>query len=253
MKRIFAILLSLGLLTGCTQASSDLLDASAPESAVVAADETAPVETPEPDQEKMEADSDVALAEDPLAEETSSLDAADIPTVEPDAAQLPTEPPTEAVSPEPEQTPLPQNSGAGTSKAVTTGAIPFSVAEGTDKWWYIDSTDSAYWAVQDGINAIRASVGLGALEMDDSLSTTASSRCENFVAGGPFDHSGMVTASEICARGPIGSAAAVCEAWKNSPDHYANIVSDQFSKMGVGCWFCSTDQGQYTYWVVTFE
>ena len=107
--------------------------------------------------------------------------------------------------------------------------------------------------MQDGINAIRASVGLGALEMDDSLSSTASSRCESFVAGGPFDHSGMVTASEICARGPIGSAAAVCEAWKNSPDHYANIVSDQFTKMGVGCWFCSTDQGQYTYWVVTFE
>ena len=133
------------------------------------------------------------------------------------------------------------------------GAVPFELAAGTDKWWYIDSTDSAYWAVQDGINAIRASVGLGALEMDDGLSTTASSRCESFVAGGPFDHSGMVTASEICARGPIGSAAAVCEAWKNSPDHYANIVSDQFTKMGVGCWFCSTDQGQYTYWVVTFE
>lgn len=100
---------------------------------------------------------------------------------------------------------------------------------------------------------IYFAAGLGALEMDDSLSTTASSRCESFVAGGPFDHSGMVTASEICARGPIGSAAAVCEAWKNSPDHYANIVSDQFTKMGVGCWFCSTDQGQYTYWVVTFE
>ena len=97
----------------------------------------------------------------------------------------------------------------------------------------------------------KADAGLPALALDDSLSTAASSRCESFVAGGPFDHSGMTTRSEICARGPIGSAAAVCVAWKNSPAHYANIVNPEFTAMGVSCWFCEADGKQYTYWVVT--
>ena len=136
--------------------------------------------------------------------------------------------------------------------AAADGAIPFHLAANTGKWWYIDSTDSAYWAVRDNINAMRAAGGLSALTMDDSLSAAASARCESFVLGGAFDHSGMTTRSEICARGPIGSASAVCEAWRNSPDHYANIMCADFTTMGVSCWFCDMDGNQYTYWTVTF-
>lgn len=132
------------------------------------------------------------------------------------------------------------------------GYIPFDLAAGTEKWWYIDSTDSAYWAVQENINSIRAEVGLPALTMDDSLSAAASARCENFVAGGAFDHSGMTTTGEILAAGPLRSASEVCQAWKDSSDHYANIVNENVTSMGVSCWFCETDQGQYTYWAVTF-
>ncbi|MFR3807132.1 MAG: CAP domain-containing protein [Enterocloster bolteae] len=44
----------------------------------------------------------------------------------------------------------------------------------------------------------------------------------------------------------------VCNAWKDSPDHYANIISPDFTTMGVACWFCDTADGQYTYWTVTF-
>ena len=69
----------------------------------------------------------------------------------------------------------------------------------------------------------------------------------------PFDHSGMTTRSEICAAGPIGSASSVCSYWQNSPAHYANIVNSSFTSMGVGCWFCQTAEGQYTYWTVTFN
>lgn len=46
--------------------------------------------------------------------------------------------------------------------------------------------------------------------MDGGLSAAADARCESFVAGGAFDHSGMTTRSEICAAGPIGSASSVC-------------------------------------------
>ena len=92
-----------------------------------------------------------------------------------------------------------------------------------------------------------------ALTMDGGLSAAADSRCESFVAGGPFDHSGMTTRSEICAAGPLGSASAVCTGWQGSPAHYANIMEPSFTSMGVGCWFCQTAEGQYTYWVVTFN
>ena len=234
--QLIAVILSALILAGCSTA---LPAAVSSESSSCESSVSVSEATPAPSPDK------------PESAATSAPEPSATPNPIPSSAPSSSVQPVEEASPAPESTVQADNTTA-TSETVATGAIPFSVAEGTDKWWYIDSTDSAYWAVQDGINAIRASVGLGALEMDDSLSTTASSRCESFVAGGPFDHSGMVTASEICARGPIGSAAAVCEAWKNSPDHYANIVSDQFTKMGVGCWFCSTDQGQYTYWVVTF-
>lgn len=133
------------------------------------------------------------------------------------------------------------------------GAVPFDLAAGTEQWWSIDSSDSAYWAVQENINAIRAAVGLSPLAMDGGLSAAADARCESFVAGGAFDHSGMTTRSEICAAGPIGSASSVCSYWQNSPAHYANIVNSSFTSMGVGCWFCQTAEGQYTYWTVTFN
>lgn len=110
-----------------------------------------------------------------------------------------------------------------------------------------------YWAVQENINAIRAAAGLSPLAMDGGLSAAADARCESFVAGGAFDHSGMTTRSEICAAGPIGSASSVCSYWQNSPAHYANITNASFTSMGVACWFCSTAEGQYTYWTVTFN
>jgi hypothetical protein len=110
-----------------------------------------------------------------------------------------------------------------------------------------------YWAVQENINAIRAASGLSPLAMDGGLSAAADARCESFVAGGAFDHSGMTTRSEICAAGPIGSASSVCSYWQNSPAHYANITNASFTSMGVACWFCSTAEGQYTYWTVTFN
>ncbi|MBD5103077.1 MAG: CAP domain-containing protein [Subdoligranulum sp.] len=155
--------------------------------------------------------------------------------------------PEPAPAPEPEPAPAPEP-----ASTPAYGAIPFSVAAGTDKWWVIDSSDSAYWAMQEQINAVRAAGGLPALSMDGNLSAIASSRCESFVAGGPFDHSGMVTASEICAKGPLGSASAACAAWVASPGHYAQIMRTDLTSMGVGCWFCEIDGNQYAYWTVTF-
>jgi hypothetical protein len=52
------------------------------------------------------------------------------------------------------------------------GAVPFDLASGTDQWWSIDSSDSAYWAVQENINAMRAAGGLAPLTMDSGEDTT---------------------------------------------------------------------------------
>jgi uncharacterized protein YkwD len=99
---------------------------------------------------------------------------------------------------------------------------------------------------------MRAAAGLPALTVDGGLSSIANSRCDSFASGGSFDHSGAVC-GEIIAAGPFASASSVCAAWQSSPDHYASIVSPNYSSMGIGCWFCSTEAGQYTYWAVTFQ
>lgn len=203
-----------------------------------------------------------AISEVATAEESADPQATATPTAKPQPTEKPvkaTEPqktdalvhtPSETVVPKPTEqpTPTPTEAPAAAPVSLSYGAIPFELAASDGTWWQIDSTDSAYWAVQENINAIRAAGGLGALSMSDSLSASAGTRCENFVAGGAFDHSGMITKSEICASGPIGSASEVCTAWQDSPDHYANIMRTDISSMGVACWFCSVDGNNYTYW-----
>ena len=183
----------------------------------------------------------------PATEETAQ-------PVEAAATAEPAQTATPAPTPEPTQAPVEETVAATPAQvSMSYGAVPFDLAAGTEQWWSIDSSDSAYWAVQENINAIRAAMGLSPLAMDGGLSAAADARCESFVAGGAFDHSGMTTRSEICAAGPIGSASSVCSYWQNSPAHYANITNASFTSMGVGCWFCSTAEGQYTYWTVTFN
>ena len=173
-----------------------------------------------------------------------------VPLPEPQSAPEPVQETVAVPSPMPEPEPA---SAPVPVAAPAYGAIPFELAAQTGTWWGIDSSDSAYWAVEQNINAMRAAGGLPALSVDGGLSAIASARCQSFVQGGPFDHSGMMTTSEICAAGPFGSASAVCTTWQNSPDHYANIMEPGFTSMGIGCLFCSYEGNNYTYWVVTFQ
>lgn len=263
MKRTIAVITAIVftaiLLTACAQgpAGSAAPDAeSAPsESAAASAvladaaeEDDTESDAPEAPQNSDDAEDAAAQPDETDAPEESgtsdeSITLAD-PVPVPDAAPQPA-----AGSDSDAPADAPADTSAGTPAY---GAIPFSVAAGTDKWWAIDSTDDAYWAMQEQINAVRAAGGLPALTMDSNLSAIASSRCESFVAGGPFDHSGMVTLSEICAMGSIGSASSVCAAWVASENHYANIMRTDISSMGVGCWFCDYEGNQFTYWVVTF-
>lgn len=181
------------------------------------------------------------------------------PTPVPTAAPTSTPEPTAAPTPEPTaaltQAPAPDPTAAEQTPAqvsMSYGAVPYNLAAGTDQWWSIDSSDSAYWAVAENINAMRAAAGLPALTVDGGLSSIANSRCDSFASGAAFDHAGAVT-GEIIASGPFDSASSVCSAWQNSPGHYASIVSPNHTSMGIGCWFCSTAEGNYSYWAVTFQ
>lgn len=127
------------------------------------------------------------------------------------------------------------------------GAVPFDLAKGSGIWWYIDSSDSAYSAVVENINAYRAAVGAAPLTVDSGLSSIASARCSAMVDTG-LTHDGAQTV-EIIGQN-ASSAQAIVDAWANSPDHYNAMVSTQFTRCGVGCYF---NEYGWTYWCVTFS
>ena len=127
------------------------------------------------------------------------------------------------------------------------GAIPFGLAAGTQEWFGIDSTDDAYWATLENINAYRAAAGVPALSVDSNLTAIAGQRCIDMVISGTMSHDGYQT-PEIIAQN-WNSAQAVVDAWAASPGHYAAMTSPDYTVCGIGCAF---EEGGATYWCVTF-
>lgn len=142
-----------------------------------------------------------------------------------------------------------QSSAPATSSSFEYGALPMDPANDGDKWWSIDSSDSAYWAVANNINTMRAEGGLPALTVSASLSSIADSRCEYLIANDIFSHDGATTAEILCSGAT--SASAACTGWKNSPGHYSNIMTPSYTQMGIGCIF-NTAYGVEV-WCVTFS
>ena len=139
------------------------------------------------------------------------------------------------------------SSSAPAATSTAYGAVPFSVAAGTQEWFVIDSSDDAYWATLENINAYRAAVGAPALSMDSNLSAIAKQRCIDMLVAGTMSHDGHVT-DEIIAQN-WNSAQAVVDAWAASPGHYAAMTDPNYTICGVGCAF---EEGGATYWCVTF-
>ena len=158
MKKWIVMLAMLSLLTACAQEvkpeCAELTELSAATSESADADETpAPISPAEP-----------------TATPEPSATPAPTPTATPAAAPAPTPAPT------PEPTAAPTAEPAPAQVSMSYGAVPFDLAAGTEQWWSIDSSDSAYWAVQENINAMRAAGGLAALTMDSGLSAAADAR-----------------------------------------------------------------------------
>lgn len=143
----------------------------------------------------------------------------------------------------------PSASAPAASSSFEYGALPMDQASDGETWWSIDSSDSAYWAVANNINAMRAEGGLPALTVSSSLSSIADSRCEYLIANDVFSHDGATTAEILCSGAT--SASAACTGWKNSPGHYSNIMTPGYTQMGIGCIF-NTAYGVEV-WCVTFS
>lgn len=138
---------------------------------------------------------------------------------------------------------------AGSSAPVSTdyGAIPFSAIAGTQEWFGIDSSDDAFWATLNNINAYRAAVGASPLSVDSGLTAIADQRCCDMVVSGTMSHDGYQT-PEIIAQN-WNSAQSVVDAWAASPGHYAAMTDPGYTVCGIACWF---EEGGATYWCVTF-
>lgn len=138
---------------------------------------------------------------------------------------------------------------ADSSAPVSTdyGAIPFSAIAGTQEWFGIDSSDDAFWATLNNINAYRAAVGASPLSVDSGLTAIADQRCCDMVVSGTMSHDGYQT-PEIIAQN-WNSAQSVVDAWAASPGHYAAMTDPSYTICGIACEF---EEGGATYWCVTF-
>lgn len=102
-------------------------------------------------------------------------------------------------------------------------------------------------AVWTQVNAAREAAGLDPLALDDALCEAAQVRAEELAQ--VFDHTrpngescftvldevdvgGYHTAGENIAMG-YGDADSVMDGWMNSPGHRANILNEDFSRIGV--------------------
>lgn len=217
MKRMFAAALTVVLafsVAACGQSAavSESGSASAPESTAASSAASAAASTP---------------TASPTAAPTATPAPTPEPTAAPTATAAPTPAPTEAPTPEPPQQAEPE------------AAAP--AAEGGHGYWTVYGDGDAFRA----INALRASLGLGALEWDGELGDVAALRCRQIMDD--FSHNGM-TAPEIIALGyPDG--ASVVAAWQGSDAHYAQMTYESYTR---GAVVHTYDGDGCHYWVGTF-
>lgn len=191
----------------------------------------------------------VAPGEATITAKLGDLEAACAVTVEEKEPEEPAEAPAETQTAQDQQEPSAagaDNSSEAPAASTAYGAVPFSLAAGTQEWWHIDSTDDAYWATLENINAYRAAVGVAPLTVDSGMSNIAYQRTLDMVRSGVMSHDGYQTA-EIIAQN-YNSAQSVVDAWAASPGHYAAMTDPNYTVCGIACEF---EEGGATYWCVT--
>lgn len=120
-----------------------------------------------------------------------------------------------------------------------------------------------YNSVLNYVNGYRSEVGVENLSLDSQLSLAATIRALEMAWSNKFSHDRPNGSSCFSVLNDLGinyytvgeniawgywDAASVSEGWKNSPGHYANMISSNFSKIGIG--YAVVDGERY--WVQIF-
>ena len=125
------------------------------------------------------------------------------------------------------------------------------------------SNISAYQEMLGYVNQLRANEGVSALTLDSNLNLAATVRALEMAWSGKFSHTRpngqdcFSVYSELGIRssakgeniaGYNANVKSTFEQWNNSPGHHANMVSTDFTKIGVG----KVTLNGKSYWVQLF-
>lgn len=153
------------------------------------------------------------------------------------------------------------NSAGNSNQGVTDSQLKSEADSNASKY------QNYYQEVLRLVNEIRAEVGVAPLTLDMTLCKAASMRAlemdyNNIMSHTRPDGSDWWTVLEFY-EAPYGtcgenvaagyrSPATVVEGWKNSPGHYQNMITETFTKLGVG--YSSVGVGDYGhYWCQLFS
>ncbi|RHA37137.1 hypothetical protein D1825_17810 [Cellulomonas rhizosphaerae] len=173
------------------------------------------------------------------------------PTPSPSATASATATPTATRSPRPSTTPAssPTRTPKATAKPRATHA-PKAAPEPTRKAASPQPTVKAERAPQSLVdeivtrtNAERTKAGLPALKVSSCAAKQAAARTKVLVEEDRFEHDPLGPIVEACGIGTVGenlalgypTAKAVVAGWMGSAGHKANILGEQYTKIGVGC------------------
>ncbi|MFI0241211.1 CAP domain-containing protein [Streptomyces sp. NPDC016845] len=172
----------------------------------------------------------------------------------------PSKPAPAKPSAKPSKKPAPSRTSAAGGGAATTTKSATPAPEAPEKTQApttaaptTSAADTAAAQVLALVNQERSKVGCSPVTADSGLAALATAFSEDMAARGFFDHTDPDGATpwdraekagvsdlggENIARGQ-GDAAAVMEAWMNSPGHKANILNCDYKTLGVGVHFGS--------------
>lgn len=189
--------------------------------------------------------------------ETSSETTTSVQT-EPPVTEVPV---TEEIKTEPPQV---QETEPAPQPPPEPPAVTEAETEKTDEIFIPESATEFQREVLRLVNEKRAELGIKMLSGSEGLNRAADIRAEEIFRN--FDHvrpdgSGWYTiyAEVGVAPGYMGeniaagrsTPAEVFDQWMNSPDHYANMISENYTYMGVG--YFETDSEYHHYWVQLFS
>lgn len=99
-------------------------------------------------------------------------------------------------------------------------------------------------ALEDGVNAARAQVGVPTLEHEDCLEPVAGDRADALVGAPKLVHAPLAPVQQRCPGGTLAAENLsrtanppqdVVQAWLDSPSHRDNLVNVELRRGAIGC------------------